>query len=211
MDPRACVHEVKTMDETHLHQLKQFLMMLSPGRIPPDAEDELILRLKNSWDIFNRSPSGDIEAYKLERMENPWWKPPYLTFTIERHGGMALGSTRAETQKWTIDIDRRETAVDVIGYRQLKERQPPVNVKPIAEELSKLILSESSDERLKWSVDGRVQVLTGKIFPMLKSPKKTVLGRRKRLLKVLGELLAHHGWKRKGSWWEHSRTRKGDE
>ena len=159
--------------------------------------------------LHNARARGDIDAYKLERMENPCWDPPNLSFTIERHGGMARGSTRAEIQHWNVDIERREVECQEIGYRQVIDRQAPVDVKPIADELSKLIMSSSSDERLKWSADGRVQVLSGKIFPADKASKQTVVGRRKRLLKALEELLAPHSWQRRGSWWEHAKSKDG--
>jgi hypothetical protein len=71
-------------------------------------------------------------------------------------------------------------------------------------QLAQLIIDRSQDGRLKWSADGRVRVLTGKIFPDIGSPKQTMRGRRKRLLKALEECLASHGWKRKLSWWEYN-------
>jgi hypothetical protein len=116
---------------------------------------------------------------------------------------MALGSTRAELQLWTVDTDLEGADCEYYGYRQVEKRQAPVNVRPIAEELAQLIIDRSQDGCLKWSADGRVRVLTGQFFQEGSSPKQTVRDRRKRLLKVLEEFLAPHGWNRKLSWWEN--------
>jgi len=75
------------------------------------------------------------------------------------------------------------------------------DVKPIADELSKLIISGSRDERLQWSSDGRVRILTGKILPA--SVKQTLEGRRRRFLRAMEERLGPHGWSRRSSWWQH--------
>ena len=90
----------------------------------------------------------------------------------------------------------------VEGYRQISPRAAPVKVRAIAEELTKLITSSSQDERLQWSVAGRVRVLTGRIFSAGPVPKQTLGGRSKRLLKAMEERLAPHGLQRRGSWWE---------
>jgi hypothetical protein len=41
-------------------------------------------------------------------MEDLEWNPPMLSFIIERHGAMVLGSTRAENQRWEIDMNKME-------------------------------------------------------------------------------------------------------
>ena len=46
-------------------------------------------------------------ASKLGRMEKVEWQPPYLTFSIERHGATVKGSTRAELQNWQVDTSHR--------------------------------------------------------------------------------------------------------
>ena len=143
-----------------------------------------------------------MEAYKLQRMEDPWWKPPILTFTIVRHGGTSLGSTRVELQEWDVYFDRLVAECQIIGYRQLYPRQAPLDVKPIADELVKLILSGSRDERFQWSADGRLRIRTGRILSSGSIPQRTLEGRRKHFNKALEERLAPYGWQRQGSWWE---------
>ena len=85
------------------------------------------------------------------------------------------------------------------GYRQVCPREAPMDVNPIADELAKLIINGGKDERLQWSANGHVRVLTGKII--LASFKQTLEGRRKRFMAALEQRLVPHGWTRRGSWW----------
>jgi len=190
------------MDESLFERLRQFLATLPTGPVPPERQPELVQLLADCWDLFDGSDQEAMESYKLERMEAPYWNPPILTFTIERHGATVMGSTRAELQDWVIDLERKVADCQVIGHRQVSRRQAAVDVKPIADELVGLIISGSRDERLQWSTGGSIQVLSSRIFPWLSAPKQTVEGRRSRLCNAIEECLAPHGWHRLGSWWE---------
>jgi hypothetical protein len=64
----------------------------------------LLQVLKGCWHDFDGSDSSAMAGYKLDRMERVSWFPPVLTFTVERHGGVMMGSTRAELQEWTVDL-----------------------------------------------------------------------------------------------------------
>ncbi|MFC1968760.1 hypothetical protein ACFLVX_05200 [Chloroflexota bacterium] len=190
------------MEEEHFQQLRQFMTKLSAGLVPLDVQDELVQLLADCWHMFSGSDQEGMGAYKLKRMKNPLWDTPLLTFSIARHGGMALGSTRAEVQEWAVDLDRRVAVCQIIGYRQVHPRQSAIDVKPIADELVRLILGSSQGDRLQWSADGRVRILSGKIFPSDSATNKTLEGRKKRLVKAMEERLGPHGWQRHGSWWE---------
>jgi len=113
-----------------------------------------------------------------------------------------LGSTRATLQRWRLDIEHGVATCDVSGHRQLYPKQSPIDVKPIADGLVNLIISGSRDSRLKWSKDGQVQILSGKIFPAGSTFKNTIEGRKKRFVKALEERLIPHGWQCYGSWWK---------
>ena len=194
------------MEESHLQLLRQFLSKLPTREVPIEMQPELVRLLKYCWDMFIGSDQEGMEAYKLERIEKPRWDPPLLEFMIERHGGMVLGSSRAERQCWSVDLDRKIAEYNVIGYRQLYPRAAPVDVEPIADELVELITKHRQDERIRWSKDGRVQILSERIFPTGSASKQTIEGRRSRLSKAIEERLTQHGWQRRQSWWE----RKGN-
>jgi hypothetical protein len=129
----------------------------------------------------------------LGRIEEISWEPPTLSFIIERHGGMTYGSSRAELQYWSIDVDEGTAAFGPGSYRQKRPRQPPLDVKPLAREVADLIENGISDERLEWGKD-EVRVQIGKIIPSEYQPKETLTGRRKRFRKALSEELEPKGW-----------------
>jgi hypothetical protein len=188
------------MEETDIQRLKQVISRLSPGPVALDGQPELLRLLEECWHLFDGSDDEAMAAYKLARAEDLYWHPPFLTFAIERHGGTSLGSTRAELQGWTLDLEHMIAKCEKIGYRQMYPKQAPFDVKPIARELCEAIISGSRDERLDWARSGAVRVLTGRILP--ESSERTLEGRRKRLRKAIGGLLAPHGWQSSGAWWK---------
>jgi hypothetical protein len=189
------------MEEMPFKLLRQFLTNLSSGQVPQEIQPELIQRLEDCWDMFNGSDQEGMGVYKIQRMEDPWWDPPILSFTIERHGATMLGSSRAEIQEWTMDVDHRVAEYRSAGYRQLYQRRAPLDVKPIAEEIAQLIIKGKQDERLQWSGNDRLRISTDIILEATLIPKQTLQARRKHLLKALEESLSPYGWERRHSWW----------
>ena len=116
------------------------------------------------------------------------------SFRIERHGGTVKGSSRAELQRWTSNLDTQRATVVKNGYRSVRPMQPRLDVAPLADEISRLIVEHKKDLRLKWSNENEVKILIGKIIPEDSAVKQTVAGRRKRFRKCLKERLAPHGW-----------------
>jgi hypothetical protein len=166
-----------------------------------EAADERVEReiadlLADCWHEFYGSRAEGMHAGKLRRLEYLRWDPPVLSFTIERHGGLVMGSTRADLQVWHIDLDRK-TAECERGrrYRQLLPRAETVRVEPIAKELAKRIASAKADKRLKWQSADTVRILMSKVFSYESGFKQTISGRRKRLRAKLGPLLAESGWR----------------
>ena len=146
---------------------------------------------------FDGADAEGMQAHKLlGRMENTCWEPPLLSFTLERHGGTVLGSTRAELHYWQVNIETSTATCSSGGHRQLTPMQPKLNVKPLADELVSLILMGQRDDRLKWNTDGSVRLMIGKIIPSDSVVRQTLQGRRKRLNKEVEQLLASHGWRK---------------
>lgn len=129
-------------------------------------------------------------------MENIYWDPPILSFAIERHGGLVLGSTRTEVQKWELNLDDMSASFSVTGHRQIVPMQERVYVKPLAKEIAELIFNHKNDERLHWKKDGSVRVIIGKILPGESVVKQTLSGRRKRFRNELDKLLTAERWEK---------------
>jgi hypothetical protein len=175
-----------------MDDLRRYLATIPPGEI--SDTDELQGLLAECWDDLMVTEGG-MKAYKLMgRMEQVSWTPPDLHFEIERHGAAMLGSTRAEVQRWTVNVETGTASLRTPGRRQLYPMSPRLNVEPMTEEIAQFIVNRERDERLKWYEDGHVRVLIGKIIPS-EGPQETLLKRRRRFRISLTKRLTQQGWK----------------
>ena len=173
--------------------LLDFFANYRPGKVPNGLGVDRVLA--SCWDLFTGSSECGMKAHKLlGRMEQIRWESPILSFVIERHGGTVCRSTRAELQHWEVDVENWTARIVKTGQRQLTKMAPRVSVKQIAEEIASRILSGEADDRLQRLDDGTVKVLVSRIFPDGSGFKRTVSGRRKRLLEEVAERLVEHRW-----------------
>jgi len=181
-------------EQTPLRQLRDFLSTVPQGALSGDQQDETESLLCQCWDQLIGGSDGGMKDEKLSgRIEKIKWSPPWLVFEIERHGRTVLGSSRAEMQGWTVDVEHGSAACGKASFRQLRPNAPRLDVVPIAEEIAGLIRDGTQDPRIRWSSANIVKIEIGKIIPM-KSPKETVLGRRNRLKVQLAHNLSLIGW-----------------
>lgn len=173
-------------------ELKRFLATLPPGTVT--ELEELVRLLKACWERFAGGEDEAMAEYKLDRMENARWCGQTLTFEVERHGGVVMGSTRAERQQWTLDMDALTATPVVVGFRQVRPSQPRLDVHRLAEELFQQIHLGNNDPRLKWYDDGSVRVRIGDVLPAGSAVKKTIEDRRRRFWAQLDELIDKNGW-----------------
>jgi hypothetical protein len=105
-----------------------------------------------------------------------------------------MGSTRGALHCWTIDLDKWTADCDAhYSYRQIHERDAPLRIRPLVDEIAQLILDGKDDKRLKW-FGGRAQVrvlvrefISGRFA-------QTREGRRKKLRLGLNAALEPRGW-----------------
>ena len=185
--------------------LKTFLHTISTGTITGDVPQELQDLLAECWHEFQGSRNTSMEAWKLYRMRDVEWSPPVLTFTVERHGAVKLGSVYAEIQGWAVDLDQRVAKYQTGKRKPIKERQPRLEAGPIVDELASRITAGEEDSRLKWVTDRRkVRVLVSEILPSRSASKQTLVGRRKRLREALKKRLEPDGWTEVAVWFFES-------
>ena len=146
-----------------MDDLRNYLNSLEPG--PVEETTQLELLLAEIWDDLGGDEGGMTGQKLIGRMEHVEWHPPVLTFVIERHGGTVLGSTRAELQQWTVDLDRQTATCERTGHRQLSPMAKRVDVDSIADEIADRIVGGEPDDRLSWLRDGRVQGGDGQDLP----------------------------------------------
>jgi hypothetical protein len=189
------------MDKTELQELRDYLSSLTPGSIA--GRHKLDVLLARCWDALEGAGQEGMTAKKLiGRVENPEWNPPELSFIIERHGQTVRGSTRASLHHWSVDVNSGVADCSShSSYRQLTPRTKAVRTKPLAEELSSIILAGRDDVRLKWlRKPDLVQVnLPKSISTDMIDYKQTVQGRTRRLRKALIENMSKAGWHRVGT------------
>ena len=175
-----------------MDELRNYLNTLEPGPVEETTHVERLLA--EVWDDLG-GDNGGMAGHKLiRRMARVEWHRPFLTFLIERHGGTVLGSTGAELQRWSVDLERGTATCERIGHRQLSPMERRVDVRSIADDVARKITNGEADDRLRWLGDGRVRVELGRIFPERSGYKQTVQGRRQRLREALIERLTTKGW-----------------
>jgi hypothetical protein len=178
------------MDAAPIEALRQYL---ADGGTNRSTIENL---LASCWDGLTADDEG-MEGYKLlNRMENVSWQPPILGFSIERHGGTVLGSTRAEVQHWEVNLEKQTATIIKVGHRQLSPMAKRVYIRPLAEELLQAISAGKKDERLIWHGEDEVVLCTSFIFPRKSGFRMTVGGRRKRLREAVANVLLKEGWER---------------
>ena len=182
-----------------MERLMTYLRQTPEGTIADTHELEGLLA--ECWDEFTVDYGGMKPQKLFGRIEDVLWSPPILTFVIERHGGTAMGSTRAELQHWAVDVEHKTVTMDMSGYRQITPRAAPLDIKPIAKEIVDLVLHRAEDHRLKWSKKGHVQVLIGRILPEGSAFKQTLLLRRSRVSGAIHQGLIAHGWRAIANGW----------
>jgi len=136
-----------------------------------------------------------MAPHKAGRTDEIVWEPPLLYIKVERHGGIALGGTRAEIQQWVLNVENCTASADLIGHRQLMPMAPRWDAVRAAQELRDPILSGADHPALRWTKGTRseVTVILKNVVP--DSYKQTAAGRRKRLRTALEAELSAHGWK----------------
>ena len=173
-----------------LIKLRRRLESLPAGEV--EDSDAVMDLLRSCWECFTNSNDTNMAAEKVDRARELRWEPPKLTFIIERHGGTVLGASGAELYAWALNLETVEANCETSGHRQVHPMDKRLDVKPLASEIAELIVNHKSDRRLKWSPDGKVQVLIGEVIP--ETNKQTTAGRRSRFRNELEELLVDKGW-----------------
>ena len=137
-----------------------------------------------------------MASRKLQRIENPSWAAPILRFTIERHGGTVRGSSRADIQRWEVNLDQQTAKSTTTGFRQLRPNAKRLDVTRIAEGILQAISTDRDDPLLEWSPDrSSVRLLTTAAVEPDGAAAQTIERRRKRLNSLLGPALKAQGWR----------------
>jgi hypothetical protein len=176
-------------------ELISYLTRTRPGVV--GETDVLENLLAESWDQLDGSCDRRMEGYKLlGRMEHVQWRPPVLSFCVERH--LACGSTRAVLQHWAVDLHHNSAMITKTEDRKLYPLSLGLSAEKAGEEIARAILGGKDDERLHWEDDGTACVVASWVFPKETGFRFTVGARRRALCNCIADVVAEHGWKKCG-------------
>ena len=180
--------------------LQDVLKNIPPGELQAGDSQHILRVLTECWDQLRGATETSMRAFKLGRAERLTWNPPILSFTMERHGGTVLGSTRAELQDWTVDVETGIADCSPGGRRQLVPVARSVDVVPIAARVFETIDEgpASTSDLIKagtvtWQGERQVIIKHSALIPN-HGFQQTVAGRRRRLRTDLRRGMAERGW-----------------
>ena len=178
-------------DDSAIKPLRDYLEKLSAGTaLDVKQVADLLSSCRASLEGSNATK---MRGDKLWRIEEPEWNPPFLDFSIERHGQTVMGSSRASLYRWRVNV--REGSATIVGEkrRQLHTMDKRLDVRPIAEAVADAIINTKDDARISIGKNGTIKLKIANIIPATKS--QTTSSRRSRFRKYLNEMIAPHGWK----------------
>ncbi len=177
-----------------LQNLVQHLTTLPAG--PISDEGTVLILLYHAWDDLLISNHGGFNKDKhIDRAVNLTWDPPQLTFDIERHGGFVQGSSRADIQSWSVDIQANSATNTSSRSKQMRPASPRMDMAPIVARVLASISEHSDDPWITWldAEKSRCRLNIAQIVPD-QGPSQTVRERRKRLNGDLEKALSSAGW-----------------
>jgi hypothetical protein len=176
--------------------LEDALAGLPEGPLEPPHDAVVRSALELNWDDLDGSEEEGTTMGKIHRAEDLRWSPPYLTFSLERHGATVKGSTRAELHHWTVDVEAETARITNRTRRQLYRQSKPLKVEPIAQQVADRIRSGEIHETLRWTDPDTVSININIVIP--ETTRQTTTSRRKRFYEALDELLQPE-WTRTGT------------
>jgi hypothetical protein len=188
------------MSNPDLQSLRETLESVSPGQVSPQILDKILGLLAKCWHSFMGSELSAMDAWKLHRAESLSWHPPVVSFIVERHGAIVLGSTRAELQGWQVNLETGTARCESRGYRQLSPKAKSLDVKPIAGCVCAAVMQGPASSCdlvrkgvLVWTGEDELSVQHGVLIPDVSYPQ-TVQNRRRRFRKELEDQMNVIGW-----------------
>jgi hypothetical protein len=178
-----------------MDDLIYYLTRTAPGKVPNTEELETLLA--KSWERLAGSNASCMVGHKLlGRIENVHWRPPIVSFAIERHVARACGL--ALLQHWVVDLHHYTATITKTENRTLHPLSLRLSAEMAAAEIAQAILDGENDDRLQWEEDGTACVVASWSFPKRSGFSRTLGTRRMKLCNCVGDVLAGHGWKQCG-------------
>jgi hypothetical protein len=190
-----------------IQELSELLRKLPDSPIASELRTKVIHLLGTCWDQFSGTAATKMEWWKVERENGPRdlkWQNPVLSFWIARHGSLVNGSSRAEKQQWSLNIEKLTAEAMTIGHTQVYPVAAPFRTEKMAAIADNVCVAvqEGPDslsdckkqEILIWVGNDQVEVKHGVLVPDA-GYQQTTAGRRKRFRAILESKMQAIGWK----------------
>jgi hypothetical protein len=189
------MNTMQPKEDYTMHLLIQYLTRIAPGAIADTRVLDDILADK--WDRFNGSSENYMAAHKLlGRMEDADWRPPILSFSVERHS--VENPTQAPVERWVVDLLCNTARISGVTTRKLFHLGLDLSIETAAEEIVRSILSGEPDERLLRKPDGILCIAATWVFYKGSGLNRTVGVKRRTLCDLIEVEVKDHGWMRMG-------------
>lgn len=176
--------------------LRDYLSTVPAGKLGGTKElrQQVMVRLCAAWSNIKYSDVQNTSADKLWRAEKMEWKPPLLSFVLERHGATVNGSTRAALHFWEVNLETSSARIAKESYRQLEQADERLDCKKLATQIATLIQDGIDCKYLIWS-EGKKTVTLKMESVIPTTYERTTIGRRKRFRPIMNQLMTDIGWK----------------
>ena len=159
----------------------------------------LLPLLADAWDCLHDADATGMRPHKLDRIEQPGWRPPLLTFRIARHAALARGAATADMQAWTVDLDRWSARPRSDGVRAVAARATPPLPAALAEQAAALVAERRWDHPWLTFDDAAGELVVDEAAVLGGVPRDVgAAGRRARFREHLARRLAALGWQPAG-------------
>jgi hypothetical protein len=172
--------------------LKNVLASLPPG--PIDPPNLVLDALIDAWEELDGSSAHSMDASKLSRAANLSWAPPKLEFRIERHGGANMGSKSADSQTWTVDVNKLECNASTVRGRRLQPFAARLKTGPLVDTIIQAVGSGRNVPGLTVNIDGTLSIEARRFVPTAGKPLQTAADQRRRFREELLAQLKLMGW-----------------
>ena len=131
---------------SNINELRIAVKGLPEGKLKGNDFHTILSLLTNCWDDLQIDDDTSMTAYKLYRAEELSFHPPaILSFLMERHGQTVYGSVYADLHEWSVDLESGKAFCNkYYGKRVVGEKDKPLNVKPLVEEVANNIFNHGN-------------------------------------------------------------------
>jgi hypothetical protein len=178
-----------------IEELRAVMHDVPHGEVSTADSAKVLRHLAVCWENIIGSDDQSTTGHKIYRGEEVKWQPPMLTFVVERHGAICLGSSRAELHQWEVNIDTATARIVQRRTRQLYARSPSFTkdkAHKLAVEIRTLVTSGATNYRIKWNKDGTVNVNINNCVDA--DCQQTQTGRNRQFTAHLVPVMEEGGW-----------------